>query len=103
MRRVRPSHHVLANEIVSARSPYSSHSHTVRFRKSLKVAELKEILSKSDVTFPSKATKSDLIAKITSTPAALQFYNKLYNTTAAAAVPSAPQNDDLVGTLTKIP
>jgi SAP domain-containing ribonucleoprotein len=55
--------------------------------KSLKVAELKDLLAKAAVSFPSKATKSDLVAKVSSSPAALQLFNDLHN-----------KNDDLACT-----
>ncbi|CAE6462613.1 unnamed protein product [Rhizoctonia solani] len=41
--------------------------------KALKVAELKEILTKSSTPIPSKANKADLIAKILATPEALKL------------------------------
>ncbi|ELU38460.1 CAP-Gly domain-containing protein [Rhizoctonia solani AG-1 IA] len=41
--------------------------------KALKVAELKEILTKSSTPIPSKANKADLIAKILATPDALKL------------------------------
>jgi SAP domain-containing ribonucleoprotein len=54
--------------------------------KSLKVAELKDILSNANVHFATKATKSDLISKIIASPVALNLFNN----------PQPQQNDDLV-------
>ena len=47
--------------------------------KTLKVADLKAILAKSQTQTPSKANKQDLINKIIATPAALDAYNAQYN------------------------
>ena len=47
--------------------------------KALKVVQLKEILTKSDVSFPSRANKSDLISKILDTPAALHAFKELHS------------------------
>lgn len=62
--------------------------------KSLKVAELKDILAKGNEKLPAKATKADIIAKIIATPAAVDAYRKQYEA-ADAAAPSA-HADDLV-------
>ena len=59
-------------------------------RKSLKVAELKEILIKSQIPL-GKANKADLVQKILDSPAALQVYAELHPDPAAAApVTAAP-------------
>ena len=47
-------------------------------RKSLKVADLKDILKRASVPPPPKATKADLIAKIIAEPAAVNVYNALH-------------------------
>lgn len=46
--------------------------------KALKVVDLKHILASASVSAPAKATKNDLIAKITASEAALDAYYKLY-------------------------
>jgi len=66
--------------------------------KSLKVVDLKDILSKAAVSVPAKANKQDLIARILGSPAALAVYNKQQNpnATSSAAPISAAATDDLV-------
>lgn len=67
------------------------------YSKALKVADLKEILTKSGTPIGSKANKADLIAKILATPAALEIAGG-----DAAVAPAAPAeaetkvDDDLV-------
>lgn len=56
--------------------------------KSLKVVDLKQILSKAGVSAPAKANKSDLISKILASQEAIDAYNAQY--------PSETPNDDLV-------
>jgi len=58
--------------------------------KALKVADLKEILKKASVSFPPKATKADLIAKVLAEPAAVNVYNALHNPTGATPQQDAP-------------
>jgi SAP domain-containing ribonucleoprotein len=66
--------------------------------KSLKVVDLKDILSKASVSVPAKANKQDLIARILASPPALEVYNKQQNPNAATSAPpnSATATDDLV-------
>jgi len=66
--------------------------------KSLKVVDLKDILSKASVSVPAKANKQDLIARILASPAALDVYNRLQNPNAStsAAPVSATATDDLL-------
>jgi hypothetical protein len=45
-------------------------------RKALKVADLKEVLTKAGEKPAAKATKADLVAKILATPAALDAFTK---------------------------
>ncbi|EUC58643.1 HeH/LEM domain protein, partial [Rhizoctonia solani AG-3 Rhs1AP] len=47
---------------------YGSHTRHPHQSKALKVAELKEILTKSSIPIPRKANKADLIARILTTP-----------------------------------
>ena len=53
-----------------------SHACSLLCRKSLKVVELKDILSKAQVALQGKANKPDLIAKILASPAALEIYEQ---------------------------
>ena len=48
------------------------------YRKQLKVADLKEILTKAQVTIQGKANKADLIAKILASQEALNAYEELH-------------------------
>ncbi|KIJ49569.1 hypothetical protein M422DRAFT_27938 [Sphaerobolus stellatus SS14] len=72
--------------------------------KTLKVAELREVLQKAAVAIPAKANKADLVAKILASPAALEAYKKQYSTdkpAIAAEVPKEPEvsavpDDDLL-------
>jgi SAP domain-containing ribonucleoprotein len=66
--------------------------------KTLKVVDLKDILSKASVSVPAKANKQDLVARILGSPAALAVYNKQQNPNAStsAAPTSATATDDLV-------
>jgi len=59
--------------------------------KALKVADLKEILTKSGTPIGSKSNKADLIAKILTTPAALELAG---GETAAPAAPAEAKVDD---------
>jgi hypothetical protein len=63
--------------------------------KALKVADLKDILSKANVSVPAKANKSDLVAKISTSTSAIDVYNRLYPS--KTAPPPTNTNDDLVG------
>ncbi|EUC58654.1 hypothetical protein RSOL_270790 [Rhizoctonia solani AG-3 Rhs1AP] len=67
--------------------------------KALKVADLKEILTKSSTPIPSKANKADLIAKILATPDALKLAGgdpAPATTEAPAEAPAKPVDDDLL-------
>jgi SAP domain-containing ribonucleoprotein len=46
--------------------------------KSLKVVELKAILSKASVSCPAKANKQEIIARIIANQLATQIYHQLY-------------------------
>ncbi|CAE7228383.1 unnamed protein product [Rhizoctonia solani] len=67
--------------------------------KALKVADLKEILTKSSTPIPTKANKADLIAKILATPEALKLAGgdpaPVVDSTPAEA-PAKPVDDDLL-------
>ncbi|KZP34544.1 hypothetical protein FIBSPDRAFT_942656 [Athelia psychrophila] len=62
--------------------------------KSLKVAELKDILAKAAVSVPAKANKQDLIKLVSASPAALDVYTKQQNPNAAPS--STTTTDDLL-------
>lgn len=47
--------------------------------KTLKIADLKNLLSKAHVNVPSKAKKDDLIAVVLANPAVLEVYNEQVN------------------------
>ncbi|EUC58648.1 hypothetical protein RSOL_270630, partial [Rhizoctonia solani AG-3 Rhs1AP] len=67
--------------------------------KALKVADLKKILTKSSTPIPSKANKSDLIAKILATPDALKLAGgdpAPASAEAPAEAPAKPVDDDLL-------
>ncbi|THH15469.1 hypothetical protein EW146_g5013 [Bondarzewia mesenterica] len=71
--------------------------------KALKVVDLRDILVKAAVSAPAKAPKSDLIAKILASPAALDTYNQKYpsasplvKSTPPPAVTPIIRNDDLL-------
>ena len=57
--------------------------------KALKVVDLRAILAKSNVSFPTRATKQDLIARIVDSPTAIQVYHQLH-----ADVLSSPELDN---------
>ncbi|KAH7888799.1 hypothetical protein F5I97DRAFT_2055740 [Phlebopus sp. FC_14] len=59
--------------------------------KSLKVLELKDILSKASAPAPAKTNKQDLINRIVATPAAVQIYNQLHH--ASSQPKSAPESN----------
>lgn len=73
----------------------------------MRVPELRELLQKASVSIPAKSNKSDLIAKVLASPAALQTLES-QNSSAPAAKPKGPessqggQDDDLVGLLKPI-
>jgi len=46
--------------------------------KALKVVDLRAILAKANVSFPTKANKQDLVARIIASQAATQVYYKLH-------------------------
>jgi hypothetical protein len=60
--------------------------------KALKVVELKEILSKAQVSISGKANKPDLIARILASPEALKVYEQQHGSSLAqnASKPTAP-------------
>ncbi|KAJ3749110.1 hypothetical protein DFH05DRAFT_1475518 [Lentinula detonsa] len=60
--------------------------------KSLKVVDLKQILTKANVAPAGKANKADLIAKIIASPAAVDAFNAIY----PSAEPAPAANDDLL-------
>lgn len=68
-------------------------SHNVN-RKSLKVADLKDILVKASEKVTGKANKADLIAKIIASPAAVDAYRKQYE--GGGVVTGSAHADDLV-------
>ncbi|KAJ8507912.1 hypothetical protein ONZ45_g9756 [Pleurotus djamor] len=76
---------------------------------SLKVVELKDILTKSNTSFPPKANKQDLIQRILSTPAALDQYSKQHSIPTSAtddllALPDdVDWNEDLTSTEPAVP
>jgi SAP domain-containing ribonucleoprotein len=69
--------------------------------KTLKVAELKDILTTAAVPFTQRANKSDLIAKIVASPAALNAFNAIHapERVSHQKPEQPPQNDDLVRVL----
>ena len=73
-------------------------------RKALKVADLKEILTKSSTPIPSKANKADLIAKILATPDALKLAGGDPAPVEAtpAEAPAKPVDDDLVSLVIRL-
>ncbi|THH03844.1 hypothetical protein EW145_g5964 [Phellinidium pouzarii] len=60
-------------------------------RRALKVVDLKDILTRANVSIPAKANKPDLIAKISSSPAALSVFNELQGGGAKASGASTPR------------
>jgi SAP domain-containing ribonucleoprotein len=86
---------------------YVSHSLSFLFllgltnqRKSLKVADLKEICTRANVPTTTRSTKADLITKILASQPAIDAYNAKYQQNGSAAPsskPSAPStHDDMV-------
>ncbi|KAJ3868563.1 hypothetical protein EV359DRAFT_32064 [Lentinula novae-zelandiae] len=59
--------------------------------KSLKVVDLKQILTRASAVPAGKANKADLIAKIIATPAAVDAFNALH-----PSKPAPPSHDDLL-------
>ncbi|KAJ4494082.1 hypothetical protein C8J55DRAFT_175532 [Lentinula edodes] len=59
--------------------------------KSLKVVDLKQILTRASAVPAGKANKADLIAKIIATPAAVDAFNALH-----PSKPALPSHDDLL-------
>lgn len=62
-----------------------SHAHTLTAMntdadrlKTLKVVDLRQILTQAAIQIPTRANKADLVSKILSTPEALQVFNQLY-------------------------
>lgn len=72
--------------VLQSSQSHSGHSHTppssrvmsTEKLKSLKVVDLKQILSNASVHVPAKSNKNDLIAKIQASTAAMDAYNSLY-------------------------
>lgn len=64
--------------------------------KTLKVVDLKDILSKASVSLPAKANKQDLIARILGSTAALEVYNRQQNPNAPSSAHTTTAADDLV-------
>lgn len=63
---------------------HSSHSPIMDAKlKSLKVADLKTILTNAAVSFPAKATKGDLITRIQASQEARDAYAAIYDATPA--------------------
>ncbi|KAF9007958.1 hypothetical protein BDQ17DRAFT_1350322 [Cyathus striatus] len=60
--------------------------------KALKVVDLKHILATAKIPVPAKATKSDLIARISANEQALAVYSDLYPSPVAASKSSPPQD-----------
>lgn len=58
--------------------------------KSLKVADLRTILTNAAVSFPAKATKADLIARIQASQEARDAYTAIYD----ASVNVAPAQEE---------
>ena len=88
---------------VTLSRPLSRSSTTMAAKlKTLKVAELKEILSAAAVHHPPRANKSDLIAKIIASPAALNAFNAIHAPERVSTQKSEQplQNDDLVRVFT---
>lgn len=56
-------------------------------RKALKVAELKDILSKAEVVVPGKANKADLIARIMASPEAISVFEGNSGSNAQSVTP----------------
>ena len=79
-----------SNPFLSARP--NSHNH---HSKSLKVADLKDLLVKANEKVTGKANKADLIAKIIASPAAVDAYRKQYEG-GGGAVAGSTHADDLV-------
>ncbi|KAF5321635.1 hypothetical protein D9619_001408 [Psilocybe cf. subviscida] len=70
---------------------HSSHSPIMDAKlKSLKVADLRTILTNAAVSFPAKATKADLIARIQASQEARDAYTAIYD----ASVNVAPAQED---------
>ena len=61
-------------------------------RKTLKVPDLKEVLTRAGETIPAKSTKPSLIAQILGSSSALSAYEEVHGggTTKAAGTTSAP-------------
>ncbi|KIY50178.1 hypothetical protein FISHEDRAFT_71793 [Fistulina hepatica ATCC 64428] len=64
--------------------------------KALKVADLRDILSKASVACPAKANKSELIARITASSAAVDMYHNLHDPKPKHIEDPAPAQDDLL-------
>ena len=58
-------------------------------RKSLKVAELKDLLAGVNITTPNRATKADLISKVLESQAAQDAYMTKYEPNSAPPAPAA--------------
>ena len=59
--------------------------------KTLKIVDLKKLLSEAHVSVPSKAKKDDLIAVVLANPAALEVYSKQVNDGEGSKAESGPE------------
>ena len=59
--------------------------------KTLKIVDLKKLLSEAHVSVPSKAKKDDLIVAVLANPAALEVYSKQVNDGEGSKAESAPE------------
>ncbi|KAL1718721.1 hypothetical protein EV715DRAFT_200320 [Schizophyllum commune] len=64
--------------------------------KSLKVTDLRDLLTKAGEPAPSKANKQDLIARVSASQAALAAYRAKYEAPAAGEAPAVQEEDELV-------
>ncbi|KAI5890855.1 uncharacterized protein SCHCODRAFT_02506852 [Schizophyllum commune H4-8] len=64
--------------------------------KSLKVTDLRDLLTKAGEPAPSKANKQDLIARVSASQAALAAYRAKYEAPAAGEAPAMQEEDELV-------
>lgn len=82
---------------IQAASPYA-HTFFISFiylfysRKALKVADLRQLLSKAAVSAPQKANKNELISRVLSTPSALELYSAQYDKKSLS--PQQPQPEE---------
>lgn len=72
-------------------------------RKALKVAELKDILSKAQVMVPGKANKADLIARILASPEATLVFERNLGSNAQSATPKVAPSTKKAETVSACP